>query len=105
MKQLVADGIFSLRPYFCIGRGSNLLLTQKYYDWTFLHSAIRSIEVTYENRNWVEVRVGSGVVWDDFVRYCVEQNGTELKIFHLSLEKWERPLFRISVLMVWRSVT
>lgn len=72
LEQLVADGIFALRPYFCIGRGSNLLLTQKYYDWTFLHSAIRSIEVTYENRNWVEVRVGSGVVWDDFVRHCVE---------------------------------
>lgn len=72
LAQLVAEGIFASRPYFCIGGGSNLLFTRKRYEWIFLHSAIRSIEVTYENRNWVEVKVGSGVVWDDFVQYCVE---------------------------------
>ena len=67
------------RPFFCIGRGSNLLFTKKRYDWTFLHSALRTIEVIYENRNWVEVRVGSGVLWDDFVQRCVENGwyGTE----------------------------
>lgn len=73
LKRLVDEGIFTLRPYFCIGSGSNLLFTRKYYDWTFLHSVIRSVEITYENRNWVEVRVGSGFVWDDFVQYCVER--------------------------------
>lgn len=73
LKQFVENGVFALRPYFCMGGGSNLLFTQKYYNWTFLHSAIQGIEVTYENRNWVEVRVGSGVVWDEFVRYCVDQ--------------------------------
>lgn len=72
LERLVEEGIFLARPYFCIGRGSNLLFTQKRYDWTFFHSSIRTMELTYENRNWVEVRVGSGVVWDDFVQYCVD---------------------------------
>lgn len=72
LKCLVDEGVFSSRPFFCIGGGSNLLFTKKRYDWTFLHSAIRTIEVTGENPDWVEVRVGSGVVWDDFVQRCVE---------------------------------
>ena len=72
LMRLADEEVFSSRPFFCIGGGSNLLFTKKRYDWTFLHSAIRTIEVTYENRNWVEVRVGSGVVWDDFVQHCVE---------------------------------
>ena len=74
LEQLIERGVFLTRPYFCIGGGSNLLFTQKRYDWTFLHSTVKTIEVTYENRNWVEVRVGSGVVWDDFVQYCVDSN-------------------------------
>ncbi|WP_307757782.1 UDP-N-acetylmuramate dehydrogenase [uncultured Mediterranea sp.] len=73
LRQWIDEGVFALRPYFCIGGGSNLLFTQKRYDRTFLHSAIRGMEVTYENRNWVEVRVGSGVLWDDFVQHCVDQ--------------------------------
>lgn len=79
LKCMVNEGVFLSRPFFCIGRGSNLLFTKKRYDWTFLHSALRTIEVIYENRNWVEVRVGSGVLWDDFVQRCVENGwyGTE----------------------------
>lgn len=72
LEQLIAEGVFSVRPYFCIGGGSNLLLTKKRYDWTFLHSVVKTVEVTYENRNWVEVRVGSGVSWDAFVQRCVD---------------------------------
>ena len=72
LRRLADEGVFSSRPFFCIGRGSNLLFTKKRYDWTFLHSAVRTIEVTGESPDWVEVRVGSGVVWDDFVQRCVE---------------------------------
>ena len=68
---MVADGLFQERPYFCIGAGSNVLFTHEYYDWTFLHSAIRGVEVTREDADSVEVRVGSGEVWDEFVQTCV----------------------------------
>ena len=54
--------------YFHVGGGSNLLFTHD-YDGTILHSAIRGIEVDCDL-----VRVGAGVVWDEFVEWTV-QNG------------------------------
>ena len=59
-------------PWLHIGGGSNLLLTS---DWpgTVLHSRITGCETVSENEDAVEVRVGSGVVWDDFVEMCVER--------------------------------
>lgn len=73
LKHMVKEGVFKERPYFCIGAGSNVLFTRPYYDWTFLHSAIRGMELTYEDANYVEVRVGSGEVWDEFVQTCVSR--------------------------------
>ena len=58
-------------PYLHIGRGSNLLFTQNYAG-TILHSCIQSIELLSEDHNSVWLRVGAGVIWDDFVCYCVE---------------------------------
>lgn len=55
-----------------IGGGSNLLFKGD-YDGTILHSAIRGIEVEDETDDEVLVRVGAGVVWDDFVAYVVER--------------------------------
>lgn len=59
-------------PWLHIGGGSNLLLTR---DWpgAVLHSRITGCETVSENEDAVEVRVGSGVVWDDFVEMCVER--------------------------------
>lgn len=54
-----------------IGGGSNLLFT-KDYDGLILHSRIGGIEVTAEDSQTVSLRVGAGVVWDDFVACCVE---------------------------------
>ncbi len=56
--------------FFPIGGGSNLLFTGN-YSGTILHSCIRGIELVKEDENHVWLRVGSGVVWDDFVAYCV----------------------------------
>ena len=55
-----------------IGSGSNLLFTGD-YNGTVLHSAIKGIEVTEETTTEVLVRVGAGVIWDDFVAWAVEQ--------------------------------
>lgn len=56
------------RPLLIIGGGSNLLLTRK-FEGTVLRSNIQGIE-----QNGTMVRCGSGVVFDDFVAYCVEHN-------------------------------
>lgn len=60
-------------PFLHIGGGSNLLFT-KDYEGLVLHSRIEGIEVIEEDDRSVWVRVGAGVVWDDFVGYCVEHN-------------------------------
>ena len=58
-------------PLLVIGCGSNLLFTS-HFSGTILRSSIGSIEITAETAEHAEVRVGSGVVWDDFVIWCVE---------------------------------
>jgi UDP-N-acetylmuramate dehydrogenase len=58
------------RPLLTVGGGSNLLFTGD-FKGTILHSTIDAIDVVRESGNSVLVRVGSGVVWDDFVAYAV----------------------------------
>lgn len=53
-----------------IGGGSNLLFVND-FDGVVLHSCIRSCEEVKRTENEVWLRIGAGVVWDDFVAYCV----------------------------------
>ena len=77
LKTLISQGALTT-PFLHIGGGSNLLFV-KDYEGLVLHSRIEGIEVTEEDERSVAVRVGAGVVWDDFVGYCVEHGwyGTE----------------------------
>lgn len=70
LKEYIAQGAV-MTPFLHIGGGSNLLFT-KDYDGLILHSRIGGIEVTAEDSQTVSLRVGAGVVWDDFVACCVE---------------------------------
>ena len=70
LKEYNAQGAVTT-PFLHIGGGSNLLFT-KDYDGLILHSRIGGIEVTAEDSQTVSLRVGAGVVWDDFVACCVE---------------------------------
>ncbi|MBO4397421.1 MAG: UDP-N-acetylmuramate dehydrogenase [Bacteroidaceae bacterium] len=51
--------------YFHVGGGSNLLFVND-FDGIILHSCIKGFSVTDD-----EIRVGAGVVWDDFVEWSV----------------------------------
>lgn len=70
LKALIAEGQIS-SPYLHVGSGSNLLFLGD-FEGTVLHSAIRSIEMVNQDAEKVWLRVGAGVIWDDFVAYCVE---------------------------------
>lgn len=70
LRGLIASGRL-IRPFLHIGGGSNLLFT-KDYEGMVLHSRIEGIEVIAETADDVTLRVGAGVVWDDFVAYCVK---------------------------------
>lgn len=70
LKAFIAQGAVTT-PFLHIGGGSNLLFTRDYAG-LIIHSRIEGIEITDENERSVSVRVGAGMVWDDFVAYCVE---------------------------------
>lgn len=72
LERWIAEGRVA-SPYLHIGAGSNLLFV-KDYRGTVLHSCIDEVTITAEDEDKVFVRVGAGVVWDDFVGYCVEHN-------------------------------
>lgn len=71
LKALIAEGQIS-SPYLHVGSGSNLLFLGD-FEGSVLHSAIRSIEMVNQDAEKVWLRVGAGVIWDDFVAYCVER--------------------------------
>lgn len=60
------------RPFFHIGGGSNLLFTGDFAG-TVLHSRICFIEHD-EAAGGNLVRVGAGVLWDDFCAWCSDKN-------------------------------
>jgi UDP-N-acetylmuramate dehydrogenase len=62
-----------IEPRLIMGGGSNLLFTTD-FDGVILHSQIRGIEKVFENETEVWLKAGSGIVWDDFVSYCVNLN-------------------------------
>jgi len=71
LRSLILDGSVS-EPYLNVGQGSNFVFTSDFHG-TVLHSAIDDFEVVEEDDTSVTVRVGSGVVWDDFVDECVSR--------------------------------
>jgi len=56
-----------------LGVGSNILFT-KDFDGIILKNAIKGIEISGEDTDYVYIKSGAGVVWDDFVSYCVNLN-------------------------------
>lgn len=60
-------------PLTILGGGSNILLTKKIEGWV-LRNEIQEFQITQENEDFVEIKVGAGVVWHDFVLMCIEKN-------------------------------
>ena len=72
LRKLIAEGRV-IAPVLHVGGGSSLLFV-KDYEGAILHSRIDALEITAEDEERVSVRVGAGVVWDDFVALCVERH-------------------------------
>ncbi len=73
LLQLLSLDLLKENKFLHIGGGSNLLFIGN-YQGVILHSHIMGIEVMKTTETDVFVRVGAGVVWDDFVAYCVAKN-------------------------------
>lgn len=61
-----------------IGGGSNLLFLSD-FDGVVVAPTILGIEVVEEHDQWVTIRAGAGVVWDDLVAWCVEHGYSGLE--------------------------
>jgi len=70
LSEWIKNGNLS-NPWLNIGGGSNLLFT-KDYEGTVLHSVIMGMHVVNETPDYVELRVGSGEVWDELVEKVVD---------------------------------
>lgn len=70
LTELLQLPLLLTTPFFHIGGGSNLLFLSD-FQGVILHSLIKDIEVVAETDRDIELRVGAGVEWDDFVAYCV----------------------------------
>ncbi len=73
LKELLLSGAVKAKKFINIGSGSNLLFTED-YDGVVMHSDIRFISQIASDEESVSIRVGSGVIWDDFCEYAVENN-------------------------------
>lgn len=70
LQNVLQTEAVKLNKMLHVGSGSNLLFLSD-FKGVVLHSAINSIHVVEEDDNCVVVEAGAGVVWDDFVSYCV----------------------------------
>lgn len=56
-----------------LGGGSNILFTQD-FDGLVLKNQIAGISIIAEDDEFVHIRVGGGVRWQNFVHFCVDRN-------------------------------
>lgn len=72
-EQELSEGLDIVResndPLLIIGEGSNLLLT-KDFNGIVLHSTIEGYNIS-EIDNGVLIKAGSGIIWDNFVEFCI----------------------------------
>lgn len=71
LRFLFAGGSLAESGWNVIGGGSNIVFT-KDYEGTLLHPVCRDIKVVSDDGRNVMVNAEAGVVWDDFVAFCVD---------------------------------
>ncbi len=70
--ELFRSGFLNDKLFYCIGGGCNLLFTQD-FKGALLHSQIKGIDLINEDKDFVFVRVGAAVIWEDFVSHTVKK--------------------------------
>jgi len=68
----IADANINNLPILILGGGSNILFTRD-FDGLVLKNNIPGIQVVEDRGESVIVSSGSGVVWHDFVNWCIDQ--------------------------------
>lgn len=72
-KELVQQPVFKNNKHLILGGGSNILFTQN-FNGLVIKNNLQGIEVVSETERHVIVKAQAGVVWHQFVLYCIERN-------------------------------
>lgn len=64
---------YDISKLLFLGSGSNILFT-KDFDGVILKNEIAGIQVVHEDDEFVYVTAGAGVIWHDFVEFCIANN-------------------------------
>lgn len=70
---LLKSDIFNTHSHLILGGGSNVLLTN-HIEGLVIKISIKKNEILIDDANYNYVKSGSGVLWHDFVLFCLENN-------------------------------
>lgn len=73
IKYLIKSKLFTRDNYLIIGGGSNILFRGDFSGRIF-KPVFNSIKTGVRTGNEIEIECDAGVVWDDFVEFCVSNN-------------------------------
>ena len=73
LKDIISSRIYKNNKSFILGGGSNILLTQN-FNGLILHNKILGIEILDNTEKYTIVKVGAGVIWQDFVDWSLDKN-------------------------------
>ncbi len=73
IREFLLAGQTAIHPLLILGEGSNILFT-KDFEGIILRPLIKGIEKVEETAKHVYLKVGAGENWDEFVKYCVDNN-------------------------------
>jgi len=68
---LLESEIFKQHEILILGGGSNMLFT-KDFDGLVIYPTFDQIEIVKETSHEIFVKVGSGIIWDEFVKHAVQ---------------------------------
>jgi len=60
------------KEFLILGGGSNLLLTEN-FPGVVIHNQLKGLEIVKEDEDTVELKVGAGENWHDFVLQCIDK--------------------------------
>lgn len=73
LKYFCKTELINNKKFFILGEGSNVLFRQN-YPGIVIHPFIKGIEKLKDSQAKIDLKVGAGENWDDFVSYCVQNN-------------------------------
>jgi UDP-N-acetylmuramate dehydrogenase len=74
LEQAIAWAKGHNEPIFILGGGSNMLVSDAGFAGLVIHFAPKGLEVVQENEYQVILKIFAGEVWDEVVKFTVDQN-------------------------------